>query len=123
MIADKLVFKKVRAAFGGRIRFFITGAAPIAREILDLFWAAGMPVYDVYGLTETTTITHANYPGAVKLGSVGRPIGDTECKLAEDGELLMRGSLMFKGYYKNPEATREAMEGDWFHSGDICENR
>lgn len=118
-IADRLVFKKVRAAFGGRVRFFITGAAPIALEILEFFWAAGLPVYEAYGMTEATVITHINRPGAARLGSVGRIIEPMEQRIAADGEILMRGPFVFKGYYKNEEATAATVVDGWLHTGDI----
>jgi len=118
-IADKLVFSKLRAVFGGRVRYFVTGAAPIAPEILEFFWAAGFPIFEVYGMTESTVITHTNAPGHVKLGSVGRPLGVVEDRIASDGEILIRSNLVFQGYYKNPEATAETIVDGWLHTGDI----
>jgi long-chain acyl-CoA synthetase len=118
-LADRLVFSKLRAVFGGRVRYFITGAAPIAREILEFFWAAGFPVFEMYGMTESTVITHANVPGHVKLGSVGRPLSIVEDRIAEDGEILIRSKVVFQGYYKNPEATAETIIDGWLHTGDI----
>jgi long-chain acyl-CoA synthetase len=118
-IADRLVFRKIRAAFGGRVRFFVTGAAPIAMEILELFWGIGLPIYELYGMTEATVATHGNRPGAVKLGTVGRVVEPMEAKIAEDGEILMRGPWVFQGYLKSEDATREALEGGWLHTGDI----
>ena len=118
-LADRLVFSKLRAVFGGRVRYFITGAAPIAREILEFFWAAGFPVFEMYGMTESTVITHANVPGHVKLGSVGRPLSIVEDRIADDGEILIRSKVVFQGYYKNPEATAETIIDGWLHTGDI----
>ncbi len=118
-IADRLVFSKLRAVFGGRVRYFITGAAPIAPDILEFFWAAGFPIFEVYGMTESTVITHANVPGHVKLGSVGRALSVVEDKIAEDGEILVRSQLVFQGYYKNPEATADTIVDEWLHTGDI----
>lgn len=118
-IADRLVFVKIRAAFGGRVRQFITGAAPIARDILTFFWGAGLPIYEVYGMTEATVITHANRPDALRLGSVGKPIPPMEQKIAGDGEILLRGPWVFQGYFKNDEATAETVIDGWLHTGDI----
>lgn len=118
-IADKLVFSKLRAVFGGRVRYFITGAAPIAPEILEFFWAAGFPIYEMYGMTESTVITHANVPGHVKLGSVGHPMSIVEDRIAEDGEILIRSKVVFQGYYKNPEATAATVVDGWLHTGDV----
>ena len=118
-VADKLVFSKLRAVFGGRVRYFVTGAAPIAPDILEFFWAAGFPIFEVYGMTESTVVTHANALGAVKLGSVGKPLGVVQDRIAEDGEILIKSNLVFQGYYKNPEATSETIVGGWLHTGDI----
>jgi long-chain acyl-CoA synthetase len=118
-LADRLVWRRVRAAFGGRVRIFVTGAAPIARQILDFFWAAGLPVYEAYGMTEATVATHLNRPGAVRLGSVGKVIKPMECRIAEDGEILLRGPWIFQGYYKSPEATRDTIIDGWLQTGDI----
>ncbi len=118
-IADRLVFSKLRAVFGGRVRYFVTGAAPIAPDILEFFWAAGFPIFEVYGMTESTVITHANVPGQVRLGSVGRPLSVVEDRIAGDGEILIRSDLVFQGYYKNPEATAETIVDGWLHTGDI----
>jgi len=118
-IADRLVFSKLRAVFGGRVRYFITGAAPIAPEILEFFWAAGFPIYEMYGMTESTVITHANVPGNVKLGSVGRALSIVEDRIADDGEILVRGKIVFQGYYKNPEATAETIIDGWLYTGDV----
>ncbi|MCP3958198.1 MAG: long-chain fatty acid--CoA ligase [bacterium] len=120
-IADRLVFAKVHAAFGGRVRASITGAAPISYDILEFFWGAGMPVYEGYGMTEATVLTHITREGKVKLGTVGRAVPPTTCRIAEDGEVLLGGPFVFKGYYKNEEVTRETVVDGWLHSGDIGE--
>ncbi len=118
-IADRLVWRRVRHAFGGRVRIFVTGAAPIAKPILELFWAAGLPVYEAYGMTEATACTHINRPRHIRLGSVGPVIPPMECRLADDHEVLVRGPFVFQGYYKNVEATAEAIKDGWLHTGDI----
>jgi long-chain acyl-CoA synthetase len=118
-LADRLVFSKLRAVFGGRVRYFITGAAPIAPEILEFFWAAGFPIFEMYGMTESTVITHANMPGHIKLGSVGRALGFVEDRIADDGEILIRSKVVFQGYYKNPQATSETIIDEWLHTGDV----
>ncbi|MBM4374496.1 MAG: long-chain fatty acid--CoA ligase [Deltaproteobacteria bacterium] len=117
--ADALVFRKIRAAFGGRVRWFVCGAAPIAREILELFWIAGMPIYEAYGMTESTVVTHMNLPGHTKLGTVGRTATCLECRIAEDGEVLVRGPFVFKGYLDDEGATRETIRDGWLHTGDV----
>jgi long-chain acyl-CoA synthetase len=119
-LVDRLVFSKIREVFGGRVKFFITGAAPIALEILEFFWAAGFPIYEIYGMTEATITTHANRPGAVRLGTVGKRMPFIEERLADDGEILLRGPTVFQGYYKNPAATAEAINPEgWLQTGDI----
>jgi len=119
-LADRLVFSKLRGVFGGRVRYFVTGAAPIPRKILQFFWAAGFPIYEVYGMTEATVVTHVNRPGSVRLGSVGKPLEVVDDQLAEDGEILIRGKTVFQGYYKAAEATAETVdEHGWLHTGDI----
>jgi long-chain acyl-CoA synthetase len=118
-LADRLVFSKLRAVFGGRVRYFITGAAPIAPEILEFFWAAGFPIFEMYGMTESTVLTHCNLPGHIKLGSVGRALSIVEDRIADDGEILIRSKVVFQGYYKNPDATAETIIDDWLHTGDV----
>ena len=118
-LADKQVLSKVRDLFGGQLREAVTGAAPIAKEILDFFFAAGVPVLEGYGMTETSTVATVNTGEEYRLGSVGKPLPGVEVKIAEDGEILLRGGNIFRGYYKNEEATSEALEDGWLHTGDL----
>ena len=118
-LAHRLVFAKIKAVFGGRIRYFIVGAAPTPRPVLEFFWAAGLPIYEAYGMTEATAITHINRPGHARLGTVGRVILPSEHRLAEDGEILVRSQWVFKGYFKNEAATADMIRDGWLHTGDI----
>jgi len=117
--AEEALFKNVRGLFGGRIEQCNTGAAPIAREILEFFYACGVPVMEGYGMTETATVATVNTPAAFRLGSVGKPIPRVEAKVAQDGEILLRGPNIFNGYYKNEQATSEALIEGWLHTGDL----
>jgi long-chain acyl-CoA synthetase len=115
------LFARVRAAFGGRVRQALSGAAPIAREVLEFFFAAGVPVLEGYGMTETTGLGTVSTLDHFRLGTVGRPGPGVSMKLAPDGELLARGPHLFAGYWHNPEATSSTIDGEgWLHTGDLA---
>ena len=119
--ADEQLFAPVRAIFGGQVRECATGAAPIAPDILQFFYACGIPVLEGYGMTETTAVATVSTRENFRFGTVGRALPGVEVKIADDGEVLIKGPNIFKGYYKNDEATRETIVDGWLHTGDIGE--
>ncbi|MBA2241053.1 MAG: long-chain fatty acid--CoA ligase [Solirubrobacterales bacterium] len=120
-LADKQVLSKVRGVFGSNIKQVLSGAAPISPEILEFFDAAGVSAVEGWGMTETSTASAVSLPDAFKWGTVGRPFPGCEIRIAEDGEILVKGPNIFQGYYKNPEATAETIVDGWLHTGDIGE--
>jgi long-chain acyl-CoA synthetase len=119
--ADKKVLSKIRGLFGGNIRLAVSGAAPINPEILRFFDAAGVLVLEGWGMTETSTAATISSPDDFKVGTIGKPFPGCEVKIAEDGEILVKGPNVFQGYHKNPEATAETIVNGWLHTGDIGE--
>jgi len=118
-LADKLVFSRVRAGMGGKAEEFISGGAPLGRELAEWYADIGIPIHEGYGLTETSPVIAVNTPRAHKLGSVGKPLANVEVRIAEDGELLVRGPSIFKGYWNRPDETEAAFVDGWFKTGDI----
>jgi long-chain acyl-CoA synthetase len=118
-LADQLVYGQIREATGGRLRIVCSGGAPLSQSLAEFFWSVGVPIYQGYGLTETSPIVSSNFPRN-RVGSSGQPIPNCEVRCADDGEILVRGPMIMQGYYKRPDATREVIDEEgWFHTGDI----
>ena len=118
-LADRLVYSKIRAGTGGRLRLVMSGGAPLSKSLGEFFWAVGIPIYQGYGLTETSPVLTNNYPNN-RIGSSGRPIANVQIRIADDGEILAKGPCVMQGYYRSPESTREVLSADgWFKTGDI----
>lgn len=120
-LAHKLVFSKIHAKFGGRIRGFISGGAPLSKELAEFFAAMDLLILEGYGMTENCAAATVNRLESYKLGTVGRPLQGVEVQIASDGEVLLRGPIVMQGYWNNPEATAEALQDGWLHTGDIGE--
>ena len=119
-LANRLVFSKVADGMGGSVRTYVSGGAPLAKELAEWYAQLGIVIHEGYGLTETSPVIAVNTPGACKLGTVGRPLSNIDLRIATDGELLVRGPSIFQGYWDSPEETASAFEGDWFKTGDIA---
>jgi len=118
-LADRLVFSKFRSRLGGRLRFFVSGSAPLAKEIGEFFYSVGVTILEGYGLTETSPVIAVNQPSAPRFGSVGQLVPGVEVRIAEDGEILTRGPHVMQGYYGKPNETTGVIVEGWFHTGDI----
>jgi long-chain acyl-CoA synthetase len=121
LLFDKLVFSKLRAALGGRCVAAVSGGAPLGARLAHFFRGIGVPVFEGYGLTETSAAANVNTQTHFRVGTVGRPVAGTSVRIADDGEVLLKGDVVFGGYFNNEQATREALEDGWFHTGDLGE--
>jgi long-chain acyl-CoA synthetase len=118
-VANRLLYSKVRAALGGRIGIFISGGAPLGRELAEWYADIGIRIHEGYGLTETSPVIAVNTPLAHKIGTVGKPLSNVEVRIADDGEVLVRGPSIFKQYWNKPKETQDAFVDGWFKTGDI----
>jgi long-chain acyl-CoA synthetase len=118
-LANELVYSKVREGMGGRVKVFISGGAPLGRELAEWYALVGIRIHEGYGLTETSPVIAVNTPSHHRIGTVGQPLGNLEVRIAEDGEILVRGPSVFKGYWKRPDETANAFADGWFKTGDI----
>ena len=118
-LLDRLVRSKVQARFGGRVKALVSGGAPLNYDVALFFTALGVPLFQGYGLTECSPVISVNGPSQVKLHTVGRPITGVEVRIADDGEILVRGELVMRGYWRDEAASREALRDGWLHTGDI----
>ena len=119
-LADRLVLRRIREGVGGRVRFFVSGSAPLRKDLAEIFAGVGVPILEGYGLTETAPVVSVTPPGAIRAGTVGPPLMNVEVRIADDGELLVRGPSIMRGYYQKPAETAEAMAGGWLHTGDLA---
>ncbi|WP_163338564.1 long-chain fatty acid--CoA ligase [Desulfopila sp. IMCC35008] len=117
---DRLVFKKIRERFGGKLKYFICGGAPLDKTVNEFMWIIGLPVFNGYGLTETSPAVTLSHYDAIRFDSVGKPLDETKVRLGEDGELFVKGPQVMREYYKNQEATQDSIEDGWFRTGDIA---
>ena len=118
---DKLVYGKLRAALGGRCVAAVSGGAPLGARLAHFFRGIGVPVFEGYGLTETSAAANVNTQTAFRVGTVGKPVNGTSVRIADDGEVMLKGDVVFRAYFNNPQATAEALTDGWFHTGDLGE--